>query len=71
MTRRYRWPQPVIDSLPDGYAEDLILAHAGWDEAVEMVRNRQKRKGSPNVAPDRQGAIFGMPGVELPRGRIR
>ena len=69
MTRRYRWTPDQIDALPDGYAEDQVLKHAAWDEAVEFARRRQQRKN----APRQQGGgrpIYGMPGAVAPERRV-
>ena len=70
MTRRYRWTPDQIDALPDGYAEDQVLKHAAWDEAVEWVRKRHARKNAPRPDHGRgRRPIFGMPGQVAPERR--
>ena len=67
LTRRHHWTPEQIDALPDGWAEDHVLAYAGWDEAVEVVRKRHQRKTSPPTGRVRK-PIYGLPGVEAPGG---
>ena len=43
-----------------------MLAQAGWDEAVEAVQTREKRRRRQPAA-DEGVPVFGMPGVRMPR----
>jgi hypothetical protein len=68
--RHPAWTPEDIDALPDGYAEDLIEAHAGWDEAVAVVQKRHARKSAPRHEEQGQ-PVYGMPGVRAPVRRPR
>jgi len=49
----------------------VVLAHAGWDEAVMVVQKRHARKNAPKPDHGRTRPIYGMPGASAPEGGAR
>ena len=68
LTRRHHWTPDQIDALPAGWAEDHVLAYAGWDEAVEVGAETAPAEDTPPPTGRVKRPIYGMPGVEAPGG---
>ena len=66
LTRRYRWTPEQIAALPDGYAEEQLLKHAGWDEAVALLQKREQRRHAPKDTGPAGKPVYGMPGTFTP-----
>lgn len=46
-----------------------MLKEAAWDEAVEFLRKRERRKRSPG-SQGHGRPIYGMPGATAPERRV-
>jgi hypothetical protein len=59
-----------IDSLPDGYEDELLAAEAGMALAQEILSKRQARRtAAPDGFADAGRPVYGMPGRRMVPGQ--
>jgi hypothetical protein len=59
MARRHNWLPGQVDATEDGFVEELMLAEAGYDQAVAALQQRKQAKSGGKRALYGHGGMAG------------